>query len=432
MKKVDMTISDLRSTYKAEIDKLFGDNSFTKEEAKEAVISSGLDKSKWAGLSQLLKKYCSTDEKDVYTFKDRCGSQSVVKEKKEAVKKEVKKTIQKDWEVIAEKDVPIKVVNNEHMHNQETQPAVLQMAKLKSSIVNLVPKKDPQYVAWGHFKDIKTILESKIFYPIFVTGLSGNGKTSMIREVCAKLKRDMVRVNITVETDEDDLLGGFRLVNGETVWQDGPLVVAMKTGAVALIDEVDLASHKIMCLQPIMEGQPIYLKKINEVVYPADGFNIVATANTKGKGSSDGRFMGTNILNEAFLDRFAATFYQEYPTVQSETKILKKQFALKEMNEDDFVDKLVKWADVIRRSFKEGAVDEIITTRRLIDIVKTHSIFNNKMKAITLCLERFDDETKESFADLYTKVDAGASFEDIAAEAGVTAEEEENTEEVPF
>ena len=432
MKKVDKTISDLSSTYKAEIDNLFGDNSFTKEEAKEAVISSGLDKSKWAGLSQLLKKYCSTDEKDVYTFKDRCGSQSVVKEKKEAVKKEVKKTIQKDWEVIAEKDVPIKVVNNEHMHNQETQPAVLQMAKLKSSIVNLVPKKDPQYVAWGHFKDIKTILESKIFYPIFVTGLSGNGKTSMIREVCAKLKRDMVRVNITVETDEDDLLGGFRLVNGETVWQDGPLVVAMKTGAVALIDEVDLASHKIMCLQPIMEGQPIYLKKINEVVYPADGFNIVATANTKGKGSSDGRFMGTNILNEAFLDRFAATFYQEYPTVQSETKILKKQFALKEMNEDDFVEKLVKWADVIRRSFKEGAVDEIITTRRLIDIVKTHSIFNNKMKAITLCLERFDDETKESFADLYTKVDAGASFEDIAAEAGVTAEEEENTEEVPF
>ena len=314
---------------------------------------------------------------------------------------------------------------------KESQPAVLQMAKLKSSIVNLVPKKDPQYVAWGHFKDIKSILESKIFYPIFVTGLSGNGKTSMIREVCAKLKRDMVRVNITVETDEDDLLGGFRLVNGETVWQDGPLVVAMKTGAVALIDEVDLASHKIMCLQPIMEGQPIYLKKINEVVYPADGFNIVATANTKGKGSSDGRFMGTNILNEAFLDRFAATFYQEYPTVQSETKILKKQFALKEMNEDDFVDKLVKWADVIRRSFKEGAVDEIITTRRLIDIVKTHSIFNNKMKAITLCLERFDDETKESFADLYTKVDAGASFEDIAAEAGVEVEEE-NTEEVPF
>jgi len=252
----------------------------------------------------------------------------------------------------------------------------------------------------------------------------------MIREVCAKLKRDMVRVNITVETDEDDLLGGFRLVNGETVWQDGPLVVAMKTGAIALIDEVDLASHKIMCLQPIMEGQPIYLKKINEVVYPAAGFNIVATANTKGKGSSDGRFMGTNILNEAFLDRFSATFYQEYPSTSFEEKILKKQFAMYEISEDDFVSKLVKWADVIRRSFKEGAVDDIVTTRRLIDITKTFSIFGNKMKAITLCLERFDDETRDSFADLYTKVDAGASFEDITNE--LPAEDEIETENDTF
>ena len=418
--------------FKTAIIKQYGNEVFTAKQANAMSEELGFSKS---GTKEGIYATClqpNTVSRGKYQFTENHSFDvKVEKPTKEAVKKEVKKTIQKDWEVIAEKDVPIKVVNNEHMHNQETQPAVLQMAKLKSSIVNLVPKKDPQYVAWGHFKDIKSILESKIFYPIFVTGLSGNGKTSMIREVCAKLKRDMVRVNITVETDEDDLLGGFRLVNGETVWQDGPLVVAMKTGAVALIDEVDLASHKIMCLQPIMEGQPIYLKKINEVVYPADGFNIVATANTKGKGSSDGRFMGTNILNEAFLDRFAATFYQEYPTVQSETKILKKQFALKEMSEDDFVDKLVKWADVIRRSFKEGAVDEIITTRRLIDIVKTHSIFNNKMKAITLCLERFDDETKESFADLYTKVDAGASFEDIAAEAGVEVEEE-NTEEVPF
>ena len=298
--------------------------------------------------------------------------------------------------------------------------------------MNLIPKKDPTYVTWGHFKDIKSIIESNIFYPTFVTGLSGNGKTSMIREVCAKLKRDMVRVNITVETDEDDLLGGFRLVNGETVWQDGPLVVAMKTGAVALIDEVDLASHKIMCLQPIMEGQPIYLKKINEVVYPAEGFNIIATANTKGKGSSDGRFMGTNILNEAFLDRFSATFYQEYPSTAHEAKILKKQFAQHEMQEDDFVDKLVKWADVIRKSFKEGAVDDIVTTRRLIDIVKTYSIFNNKMKAITLCLERFDDETRDSFADLYTKVDAGVSFEDDGSEANQEVVIEEEDTEVPF
>ena len=408
--------------FKNEVIAQYGNGEFTRKQVYEICENMGFSTTE---LRQVKRKVLPSIKvsRGTYSFPEHHNFDDLEeKVSKEDVKKEVKKSIQKDMDIINESVVA---------PTQDSQPAVLQMAKLKSSIVNLVPKKDPQYVAWGHFKDIKSILESKIFYPIFVTGLSGNGKTSMIREVCAKLKRDMVRVNITVETDEDDLLGGFRLVNGETVWQDGPLVVAMKTGAVALIDEVDLASHKIMCLQPIMEGQPIYLKKINEVVYPADGFNIVATANTKGKGSSDGRFMGTNILNEAFLDRFAATFYQEYPTVQSETKILKKQFALKEMNEDDFVDKLVKWADVIRRSFKEGAVDEIITTRRLIDIVKTHSIFNNKMKAITLCLERFDDETKESFADLYTKVDAGASFEDIAAEVGVEVEEEQ-TEEVSY
>ena len=342
------------------------------------------------------------------------------KPSKEAVKKEVKSSVKKDWDIISEAK---EIINDEPVIS----PTVdLKVKTTSNTVMNLIPKKDPQYVTWGHFKDIKSVLESKIFYPIFVTGLSGNGKTSMVREVCAKLKRDMVRVNITVETDEDDLLGGFRLVNGETVWQDGPLVVAMKTGAVALIDEVDLASHKIMCLQPIMEGQPIYLKKINEVVYPAEGFNIVATANTKGKGSADGRFMGTNILNEAFLDRFSATFYQEYPSTSYEEKILKKQFAKYEISEDDFVSKLVKWADVIRRSFKEGAVDDIITTRRLIDITKTFSIFNNKMKAITLCLERFDDETRDSFADLYTKVDSGASFEDINEEVKVEEETKED------
>ena len=256
----------------------------------------------------------------------------------------------------------------------------------------------------------------------------------MIHEVCAKLKRDLIRINITVETDEDDLLGGFRLRNGETVWEDGPLVVAMKKGAIALIDEVDLASHKIMCLQPIMEGQPIYLKKINEIVYPQKGFNIVATANTKGKGSEDGRFMGTNILNEAFLDRFSATFYQEYPAPSHEARILKKQFQLYEIEEDGFVDNLVKWADVIRQSFKQGAVDDIITTRRLIDITKTFSIFRDKMKSIVLCLERFDDETRESFVDFYTKVDAGVSMDDLLNSEPESFEEEDKDEEdnVPF
>ena len=418
--------------FKELITKKYGNNEFTRKEAKKLCLDNGYSQTEWRSIcSKVLKKI--TIGKTLYKFEDNHEfSIETKKPSKEAVKKEVKSSVKKDWDIIAEKDVPVKVVNNEHKYS-ETSPSDLRVKTASNTVMNLIPKKDPQYVSWGHFKDIKAVLESKVFYPIFVTGLSGNGKTSMIREVCAKLKRDMVRVNITVETDEDDLLGGFRLVNGETVWQDGPLVVAMKTGAVALIDEVDLASHKIMCLQPIMEGQPIYLKKINEVVYPAEGFNIVATANTKGKGSADGRFMGTNILNEAFLDRFSATFYQEYPSTSYEEKILKKQFAKYEISEDDFVSKLVKWADVIRRSFKEGAVDDIITTRRLIDITKTFSIFNNKMKAITLCLERFDDETRDSFADLYTKVDAGVSFEDMQNEADVDPYKENNEDDnVPF
>lgn len=424
---IDMNKNETRQTFKAEIDKLYGDGTFTTGQAYKACISSGLPESTWSGIYALLRKHCRTDERGVLTFKDRCGAEANAKPSKEVIKKKVKKSVADDRALL-----------NESVVAPTTPKKDLTVKSISNTVMNLIPKKDPTYVTWGHFKDIKSVLESKIFYPIFVTGLSGNGKTSMIREVCAKLKRDMVRVNITVETDEDDLLGGFRLVNGETVWQDGPLVVAMKTGAVALIDEVDLASHKIMCLQPIMEGQPIYLKKINEVVYPAEGFNIVATANTKGKGSADGRFMGTNILNEAFLDRFAATFYQEYPSTSSEAKILKKQFASHEMQEDDFVDKLVKWADVIRKSFKEGAVDDIVTTRRLIDVVKSYSIFNDKMKAITLCLERFDDETRDSFADLYTKVDAGVSFNEDGSELNneVIIEEEKNedadNDQVPF
>lgn len=420
--------------FKSAIIKQFGNEVFTAKQANAMSAELGFSKS---GTKEKIYLTClqpNTVSRGKYAFAENHSFDvKVEKPTKEAVKKEVKKTIKKDWDIISEKEVLVNEFDNSSSSTIEEKEVATVEFKVKTAtntVMNLIPKKDPQYVAWGHFKDIKTILESRMFYPVFVTGLSGNGKTSMIREVCAKLKRDMVRVNITVETDEDDLLGGFRLVNGETVWQDGPLVVAMKTGAVALIDEVDLASHKIMCLQPIMEGQPIYLKKINEVVYPAAGFNIVATANTKGKGSSDGRFMGTNILNEAFLDRFSATFYQEYPSTSFEEKILKKQFAMYEISEDDFVSKLVKWADVIRRSFKEGAVDDIVTTRRLIDITKTFSIFGNKMKAITLCLERFDDETRDSFADLYTKVDAGASFEDITNE--LPAEDEIETENDTF
>ena len=411
-----------REKFKAEIVKKYGDKKFTTDQAKDACKAVGLTDSQFRTINAHVLRHIKI-EKGVFAFsKDHhFGSgQKPVKKTEAVIKAEKKKVLKKDQEVLNE--VVASPVVKETVFSE----------KLSDTVVSLIPKKDPQYVSWGHFKDIKTILERKIFYPIFVTGLSGNGKTSMIHEVCAKLKRDLVRINITIETDEDDLLGGFRLVNGETVWQDGPLVVAMKTGAVALIDEIDLASHKIMCLQPIMEGQPIYLKKINQVVYPEPGFNVVATANTKGKGSEDGRFMGTNILNEAFLDRFAATFYQEYPSVSHETKILKKQFAKHEIKEDDFVDNLVKWADVIRKSFNEGAVDEIITTRRLIDITTSYAIFGDKMKAVVLCLNRFDDETRESFTDFYTKVDAGVSMEDLMKGDEVIIEEIEDEQEVPF
>ena len=411
-----------REKFKAEIVKKYGDKKCTTDQAMEACKAVGLTDSQFRTINAHVLRHIKI-EKGVFAFSSEhhFGSgQKVVKKTEAVIKAEKKKTLKKDQEVLNE--VVASPVVKETVFSE----------KLSDTVVSLIPKKDPQYVSWGHFKDIKTILERKIFYPIFVTGLSGNGKTSMIHEVCAKLKRDLVRINITIETDEDDLLGGFRLVNGETVWQDGPLVVAMKTGAVALIDEIDLASHKIMCLQPIMEGQPIYLKKINQVVYPEPGFNVVATANTKGKGSEDGRFMGTNILNEAFLDRFAATFYQEYPSVAHETKILKKQFAKHEIKEDDFVDNLVKWADVIRKSFNEGAVDEIITTRRLIDITTSYAIFGDKMKSVVLCLNRFDDETRESFTDFYTKVDAGVSMEDLMKGDEVIIEEIEDEQEVPF
>ena len=412
-----------REKFKEAIVKKYGDKKFTTDQAKDVCKAVGLTDSQFRTINAHVLRHIKI-EKGVFAFSSdhHFGSgQKVVKKTEAVIKAEKKKTLKKDQEVLNE---AVEIIAS---------PVVQKSKKVSDTVVSLIPKKDPQYVSWGHFKDIKTILERKIFYPIFVTGLSGNGKTSMIHEVCAKLKRDLVRINITIETDEDDLLGGFRLVNGETVWQDGPLVVAMKTGAVALIDEIDLASHKIMCLQPIMEGQPIYLKKINQVVYPEPGFNVVATANTKGKGSEDGRFMGTNILNEAFLDRFAATFYQEYPSVAHETKILKKQFAKHEIKEDDFVDNLVKWADVIRKSFNEGAVDEIVTTRRLIDITTSYAIFGDKMKSVVLCLNRFDDETRESFTDFYTKVDAGVSMEDLMkGEEEVIIEEVKDEEEVPF
>ena len=273
----------------------------------------------------------------------------------------------------------------------------------------LVPERMSTYVPWGHFSSVEKILKAKIFYPVFVTGLSGNGKTTMIEQVCAKIKRECFRVNITKQTDEDDLLGGFRLIDGNTVWQDGPVVKAMRAGGVLLLDEIDLASFNIMCLQPVLEGKGVYLKKINEWVKPAEGFTVFATANTKGKGSDDGRFIGTGVLNEAFLDRFPVTLEQEYASRATEKKIVKKAMSAVGIDDNDFADNLVKWAEIIRKSFAEGAIDEIISTRRLVDITKAYSIFDDKMTAINMAISRFDDDTKEGFLSLYTKVDADAA-----------------------
>ena len=284
---------------------------------------------------------------------------------------------------------------------------VVEMTKGSTSTTENIPAKDNLFVPFGNFSDVHSILKSKMFYPIFVTGLSGNGKTFMIEQACAKAKRELFRVNITIETDEDDLLGGFRLVNGETVWFDGPVVEAMKKGSVLLLDEIDLASTKIMCLQPVLEGKGVFLKKINEWVECADGFNIVATANTKGKGDDTGNFIGAGVLNEAFLERFPITVEQEYPTNAVEKKILEKVFDNLGLSDSAFIEKLVNWADIIRKTYIEGAIDELITTRRLVHISNAYKIFNmDRVKSISMCVNRFDVETKTAMLDLYTKVDS--------------------------
>ena len=318
--------------------------------------------------------------------------------------------------------------------------ATVQMAPSAIGVMeeqdSYIPEKFSGYVAWGNFNTVKEVIKSGIFYPLFITGLSGNGKTLMVKETCARLHREYVRANITVETAEDALIGGFLLLNGETVWHDGPVVTAMKRGALLLLDEVDLASNKIMCLQPVLEGSSIYLKKIGKWVHPAAGFNVIATANTKGQGSDDGRFIGTNIMNESFLERFPVTIEQTYPTNKIEEKILVNEFAKQAKVENDFVGNLVKWADVIRKTFYEGGIDEIISTRRLVHIVNAFGIFEDKAKALTMCISRFDAETRDSFLDLYTKVDAGVSVEDIMAEKSDDDfdddEEEEDKEELNY
>jgi len=297
---------------------------------------------------------------------------------------------------------------------------------------NIVPKKDPVFVSFGNYPDLKSIIKSNRFYPVFITGLSGNGKTMGVTQACAEVKKELIRVNITIETDEDDLLGGYRLKDGQTVWQNGPVIEAMERGALLLLDEIDLASNKIMCLQPILEGSGVFVKKINKYVKPAQGFNVIATANTKGQGSEDGKFIGTNVLNEAFLERFPITFEQKYPSVSIEKKILNNTLKSYGKSDAKFVDKLTTWADVIRKTYFDGGVDEIISTRRLVHITQAYSIFDNKMKAIQMCTNRFDDDTKNSFVELYTKVDSGASVEDIIEDqrkAEVEAQTDDNDSE---
>ena len=304
------------------------------------------------------------------------------------------------------------VVESPKVEKTESKAAYI----VSSLTENVIPDKDKDFVNFGNFSDIRNIITSKKFYTVFITVLSGNGKTLAVTQSCAVAKREMIRVNITIETDEDDLLGGYRLRDGQTVWQNGPVIEAMNRGAVLLLDEIDLASNKIMCLQPILEGSGIYVKKINKWVKPKFGFNVVATANTKGQGSEDGKFIGTNVLNEAFLERFPVTFEQEYPAAKTEEKIVATKLKSAGKSDVKFAKNLVTWADVIRRTYFDGGVDEIISTRRLVHIAEAYGIFKNKMKAISVCTNRFDEDVKTSFVDLYSKVDSGASVDEILSQ----------------
>ena len=298
----------------------------------------------------------------------------------------------------------------------ETQPRELVQAQLRVDVENLVPEKDATFVPFGFYKDLKKVLSSSMFYPIFISGLSGNGKTTMVEQVCANLKREAIRVNISIETDEDDLIGGNTLVDGNVVYREGPVLTAMKRGAVLILDEVDRGSNKLMCLQAILEGKPYFNKKTGETVTPAPGFNLVATANTKGRGSDDGKFISANILDEAFLERFAITVEQEYPTMATEKKIVLKKMDKVNNVDEEFATHLVTWSDVIRKTYYEGAIDELISTRRLEHIVNAFAVFGDKQKAVQLCVNRFDEDTKEAFIDLYAKVDPSVELAESTEE----------------
>lgn len=310
----------------------------------------------------------------------------------------------------APKPKPVAVIESKPEPVAVAAAKVLSQAKLVVEIENLVPAADKTYVPFGFYRDLVNIVKSGMFYPTFICGLSGNGKTMMVEQVCAKLKREAIRVNISIETDEDDLIGGNTLVEGNVVYREGPVLTAMKRGAILILDEIDRGSNKLMCLQAILEGKPYFNKKTGEVITPASGFNVIATANTKGRGSDDGKFMGAQVLDEAFLERFAITVEQEYPSSAQEKKIVLNKMEVADCVDDEFADKLVLWADVIRKTFYEGGIDELVSTRRLEHIVKAYAMFKDRLKAIQLCVNRFDTDTKSAFIDLYTKVDAGVDL----------------------
>ena len=324
----------------------------------------------------------------------------------------------KDWDPIMTKQNRVKIGTYdlagliEPLREVAIANNVVQMPQAAAQMQSIVNEEktyatvDKTFVPWGAFSDIVKIVKSNMFYPTYISGLSGNGKTFMVEQACAKVGKEFIRVQINPETDEDDLLGGFRLINGETVFSKGPVLKAMENGAILLLDEIDRATNKIMCLQGILEGKPVLVKKTGEVVSPAEGFNVIATANTKGKGSEDGRFTAASIIDDAFLERFTISVDQQFPSLNIEKKIVLKHMAKYDAIDSDFADKLVTWADIIRKTFYDDGVDEVISTRRLCHIVQTFSIFNKRDKAIDLCISRFDSDTKEAFLDLYSKVDA--------------------------
>lgn len=304
---------------------------------------------------------------------------------------------------------------------------VVRQAKLETTVENLVPTKDPTFVPFGFFSDLGKVIKSGMFYPTFISGLSGNGKTTMVEQVCAKLNRECIRVNISVETDEDDLIGGNTLVDGNVVYREGPVLTAMKRGAILILDEIDRGSNKLMCLQAILEGKPYFNKKTGETILPSAGFNVIATANTKGQGSEDGRFISAQILDDAFLERFAITVEQEYPSAAVEKRIILKKMERADKVDEEFADNLVMWAEIIRKTFADGGVDDLISTRRLEHIVNAYAVFGKRSKAIELCVARFEDDTKSAFIDLYSKIDAGEEVDTPDSET-----EDSFGDEAPF